>query len=257
MNKPLALLAVLFAVPLNAGAAIERARAPQDEVSDILYRADGDVLSAETYTHLMMASSQATLKRMQWGFGRWGLTKYKKTVARHYDRITEKIRRYRGLAAEVSKATDPTAPFRAAAVSSKKVRKAARDIPSSVAEQVDEIHKMRSEYDADASRSALIRAEYSLVALRKRLGPSSLKESQNRVLTLARGILKDLTETRRSIRKSLPARETDKNGAHRKGRSLVLKDLEMLREDSGCLRAEIKRLEIRYHLNNYRTEGGK
>jgi len=223
--------------------------------ADILVRAQQDVFSAETNTHLLMSSSQATLTRMQWDFGRWGLKKQKSAAAADFKRVTGKITNYRELAAQVGSVTDPLAHLREKIEKSAKVRAAAKKIPETAAGQVEEIHRLRAEYDADASRSALIRASSRLSALQKEFGLSGIKKSQTRVLALARDILADIRTTRLRTSRSLPEKSSDTLGSHRKGRSLIMKNLAMLEADAEDLGAEIARLEIHYQLNNYIKDG--
>ncbi len=233
--------------------AVGAARA--ERMRELLLRAQRDVFSAETTTHLLMSSSQATLTRMRWDFGRWGLTRHKSVAASDFERVSGKITNYRELASQVGTITEPLALFRAEIEKSERVQAAAKKIPKTIAGQVEEIHRLRAEYDADASRSALIRASSGLAALQKEFGPSRLKISQTRALALARGIQKDIQTTRLRTARSLPNKDSDASGAHRKGRSLIMKNLSMLADDVEDLGAEIARLEIHYQLNNYIKDG--
>ncbi len=221
---------------------------------EILVRAQRDVFSAETNTHILMSSSQATLTRMRWDFGRWGLTRHNSAAASAFERVTGKITNYRELASQVGSVTDPIAPLRAKIEKSKRAQTAAKNIPETTAEQVEEIHRLRAEYDADAGRSAMIRASSKLAILQKEFGPSRLKISQTRALALARDIQADIRRTRRRTSRSLPDKGSDTSGAHRKGRSLIMKSLAMLGADAEDLEAEIARLEIHYQHNNYITD---
>ncbi|MFH2201766.1 MAG: hypothetical protein ABIJ96_01485 [Elusimicrobiota bacterium] len=246
------LLGVVLLGAASAGAAADAGA----KTTDILYGAQQDVRSAETYSHLLMCSAQASLMRLQWSFNRWGLKEHKAAAAAHYDRFSDMLRRYREITQQAAAATDPIAAVRAEIAGSRRVLRASRDLPTRPAQQIAEILRLRAEYDADASRSALIRGRTALQELERRLGVSELKPSQRRVLGLARDILDDLRRTRGSISGSLPAVKQDTLGRHRKGRSLVLHDVELLENDAADLAAEIERLTIHFRLNNY-IMGGK
>lgn len=228
---------------------------PSQRIRGIFVRAQQDVFSAETATHLLMSASQATLTRLRWDFGRWGLKKQKSAAAADFERVSGKIVNYRKLASEVGTVTDPLAPIRAKIEKSKRVQAAIKQIPNTTAGQVEEIHRLRAEYDADAGRSAVIRASSGLAALQEDFGPSRLKISQTRALALARDIQADIQATHLRTSRSLPDKTSDTSGAHRKGRSLVMKDIAMLADDVEDLGTEIARLEIHYQLNNYIKDG--
>ena len=64
-------------------------------------------------------------------------------------------------------------------------------------------------------------------------------------------ILELIADIRRRTKASLPEPHMDKNGAHRRGRSLVRKDLAMIEADIADLRSELSRLRIHFVVNNY------
>jgi uncharacterized protein YicC (UPF0701 family) len=131
-------------------------------------------------------------------------------------------------------------------------------MPQKIGAQIEEIFEMRREYDADASRSALIRAKASLKKVEKQLGQTSyLKKSQTRVLKLAADIAADIKNAEKSVLASLPSKKTDKTGTHSKSRSLVQEEAAMLSADSADLKSEIARLDIHYRLNNFLFDGDK
>ncbi len=243
-----------------SGTANARAGVDPAAVGDLYANAQVDVHSSLTYTHLLLSSSQAQLKRLQWSFQQWGLPSHKEKALRNFRRITRKIERFRTESESVQTAASPFAEAFEKMEKSKRVRKAKKGIPDSVSERISEIEKLRAEYDGDAGRSALARASAALGRLQLVWGPAELKDSQVRVLLLAGNIVEDLRKTRGRIESSLPPKARDKTGAQRKGRSLVALGLEQVAEDERDLATELKRMRIHFQLNNYlktKSKGGR
>jgi len=247
-------LLALAPIPTLSAGILASPGAPAPDES--LAAAVGLVFSAETDTHVLMGSSQAALQRMQWSFNRWGLAGHKKTAAQLFGRLTAQIERYRLLTQKTMTATDPIAARRNAALNAPRTQKAAETIPDKIGTQLEEIFKMRREYDADANRSALIRARASLKKIELKANrPSYLKPAQQSVLASAYAIASTIDEAADSVSKSLPPESKDSSGAHRRGRQLVSEEILMLKTDSTDLRTDIARLEIHYRLNNFLTDG--
>ncbi len=238
------------------GAASARSGVDPAAVGDLYANAQTDVHASLTYTHLLLTSSQAQLKRMQWSFQQWGLLSHKGKALRDFRRITGKIERFRGEAEAVQAATSPFAAAMEKMAKSKRVRKAKKDIPDSVAETISEIEKLRAEYDGDAERSALARASAAFGRLQLLWGPAQLNKPQLRVLLLAGNIVSDLHEIRTRIETSLPPKEEDQTGAQRQGRRLVTGGLERIAEDERDLATELRRMRIHFQLNNYQSRRG-
>lgn len=248
-----------MSLPVAAGSAARAGKRKPETVEQLLVRGNRDAQSALTSIYLLIVSSQGSLQRLQWSFGRWGLSGRKAAAKKSLAKLNTLFREFRELGDEVAVTASPFAPLQEEAERSREVQEAPKDIPSTTAEQLAEIRLLRAGYDEDGHRSALIRAGAALEEARRRLGKPRLTAGQERVLARAEGLRAELLDIRKRTLRSLPPVEKDVTGAHRKGRELVTEDLSVLSSDADCLRTEIDRLRAHYQFNNYtrdRLPGG-
>lgn len=242
--KAFALL--LLVAPSAAGAAPP---APA-EVADALYAAHADVENALLSANLLMTSSQASLMRLRWTLGEWGLPKPKAAAARRFTRLSELMSAFRAEAEAEESTSNPLAPYQEKLAASPEVAKAAAGVPGNPGAQVEEAKQLRAQYDAEASRAALTRSRGALARLSGTLGQPRITVSQALVLRRGSEIQRELSGARDELAKALPPPAADKARAKR-SREKAGRDLADLAADASGLATELERLRIHFQLNNY------
>ncbi|MFA5138947.1 MAG: hypothetical protein WC728_06910 [Elusimicrobiota bacterium] len=253
MRMPAVLLMSSLLSPIGASTLGERL--PSDAVDEMLYDAHMEVRSGQTYALLLMISAQASFRRMGWSFGTWGLKDRQTAARRRYESVSELVGRWRDDSEMVGAMNDPLAPLKTRLWASSKVRAAGDAVPDSPAEQLEMIRRMRGEYDGDANRSSLRRAQAFLARIESRLGSLPLTRAQEHVVSLGQDVLTEIRRLRSEAAESMPPPKADKNGAQRRGRHLVAEDLSRIDADVVDLETELSKLRILYQLNNRLSTG--
>jgi hypothetical protein len=216
--------------------------------------AQADVQGALTNIHVLMAAAQARFKKMQWDFGAWGKIKSKQRASTVFRQLSSRLENFRRISESVTYTQDPLKEKYKALKKSPRVEAVRKkSLPDSTAEIIAEIIAVRGEYDADAARSALIRADGKTRQLSDRWGKGQLSDAQQRVLTGAESLLQALHNERTQFVAKLPTEASDRHGADRAARKRVTQQLSFLSEDTEALGVELKRLRLHYFLNNYQS----
>jgi hypothetical protein len=194
---------------------------------------------------------------MGWSFGTWGLRERQAAARRRYGAASDLVTGWRDLSEQVGAVNDPLAAMKARLWASSRVQAAGEGVPDTLAEQIEMVRRMRREYDADANRSSLRRAQASLARIEGRVGRLPLTLAQERVLSLGEHVLAEFRRLRAEAAASMPRPAADKTGAHRRGRRLVSEDLSRIDADAVDLETELSKLRILYQLNNRLSTGGR
>lgn len=194
--------------------------------------------------NLLGAAAQARCKRLQWTFGRWGLSGKKKEAQAAFERVSGALSRFREAGESAEPLGDPDAAETAVLRESPKVLAAAEGIPTSAAERVEEVLSLRAAYDPEESRRALERARK--VSPEGRRGDYRFAK-QNEAMKLLRALQSEIAASAKAL--GLSSKSGDK--AYTAARSAAAADLAGLLEDASFLSTEMGLLDLRY-----RTQDG-
>ena len=193
--------------------------------------------------NLLGAAAQARIKRLQWTFGRWGLSNKKEEARAAFVRVSKALSRFREAGEAAESLGDPDAALSAAVRESPQVLAAAREVPDSMAQRVAEVLRLREGYDHEASREALAR---SIASAGRGKGDYPFA-AQAEAMRLLRALEADIAAAAKTLSPS--PRSADKGGA----RAMAEADLSGLAHDASFLSTEIGLLDIRFRL----PDGGK
>ncbi|HAH08357.1 MAG TPA: hypothetical protein DCM05_17835 [Elusimicrobia bacterium] len=224
MRASLGAACVLFVLPAAAADA---------SLKPVFRQAYAQTRTALLDVHLLLSSSQARLKRLEWAFS--GRAAPRRRAQEAYQALSDRLAAFRPLS-EAADAGSPSAPRERALKDSPEVRAAAR-VPASQSEQASEILALRAAYDAALSRKALKSAQALTAVLERRLGRPELLASQARALALAREAAAGTAAAARELRSSAD------DAKARDAVSGLLADCE-------ALQVELERLILHYRLSN-------
>jgi len=209
-----------------------------------------EVRSCVYHANLLLASSQAALKRLQFSANQLSLPAAKATARAAFEEHTAALERFR-YSAESADAGGPRAEARTR-VEAKQPDLAEGSTVSEgpTGDLIDQILQMRGDYKPEESRKAVPAAAGGLKTLDADLGPSRMTAAEARIVqdarTAARRLATAAERLRRQTPKTLPASD---NAGRRKAHGLALRDIEQLSADSLALSDELALLETRYRLN--------
>lgn len=222
--------------------------------SDPAAAAHADVRSALTSIHLLTTSIQGHLKALEWDYGWWGDKTGKAAAEEDFDAWSKAVALFRTSAEAVSALNDPLRETRERLKDSPEAKAAAEGVPDSIAGKIDDIRRLRAQYDPDAGRQALGRARGAVAKIVAVRGPLRTDERQARVLGEARGLLAAAKAVENRARRRLPPASSEASDGDRAGRDRVSRRLDEIGVDAEALDTEISRLELFFGLNNLLEE---